>query len=558
MNRHFVILLSMMFFMVTGAAGQKKVSPNHYVIQFKDKANSPYSISKPEAYLSVKALKRRSKFNISITENDIPVNQSYLSELTKLGLKIVSTSKWMNHAVVYTTDTTLIDKAVKYPFVKPYKVAEKPKREVVTTTTNNAVNKTKAEKASDTLVKYGKGSNQIVMLNGHALHNRGFMGQGVTIAVLDAGFYYVNKLPSFDSLWANKQILGWYDFVDNDTSVWDADTHGMQVLSTIGANIPGEFIGTAPKANFYLFRTEQASSEYTIEEYNWLTAAEKADSLGVDMIHSSLGYNDFDDNVSSYSYKDMDGNTAISSIAADIATAKGILVVTSAGNEGGDVWKYITAPADADSVLTVGATDGRGNYTYFSSQGPTIDGRVKPNTMAQGSWTTVQGANGRITQSNGTSFSGPVIAGMTACLLQAHPNIPVMDIIRAIEQSGNYYNSPNGKMGYGVPNYLLAHLILSGAGAVLPSEKNPFVVYPNPFSNDLAIGIYDQNYLAETTYKAEIFDLLGNIQYTSRTQPENNNNKIFYFSNLQTLKNGVYIVRLEVNNKVFGQKIIKF
>ncbi len=260
-----------------------QIAPNTYIIKFKDKENSEYSTENPEKFLSERAVLRRQKYDIKVTKQDIPVNEKYIKKLEELELKIYSVSKWFNLAIVYTEDKELIEKAYKLPFVEAnYKtefVEKKSKRK-------KRRKKIKIETVKDSPLTfdYGRGENQIKMLNGHYLHANGWLGQGIQIAVLDAGFYKVNSLPSFDSLHANKQILGTRDFVDRDDDVYKDDTHGMQVLSTIGANYPGKLVGTAPKAKFWLLRTEEGASEYIVEEYYWIAGAEFSDSVGVDMI----------------------------------------------------------------------------------------------------------------------------------------------------------------------------------------------------------------------------------------------------------------------------------
>ncbi|OQX96977.1 MAG: hypothetical protein B6I20_13640, partial [Bacteroidetes bacterium 4572_117] len=369
------ILLSVV---ISSLAAQ--VSPDHYLINLADKNNTPYSLDNPGAFLSERAIQRRLKQNIPYNENDLPVNPVYLGELKALGLKIVNVSKWMNSLTVYSKDTLLLDTLDKIPFVKSIGINKKTY--VKNMDTDKLQIPIKAEKTNDfdsaDYYFYGNSFRQIEMLEGHHLHKEGFRGEGMLIAVLDAGFFKVDELPAFDSIRENNQIVGVYDFVDNDTEVYDASSHGMKVLSTMAGNIPGALVGTAPKAKYLLLRTEQGASEYIIEEHNWVVAAEYADSLGVDMINSSLGYNDFDDNNQDHVYADMDGNTTMISIAADIAASKGILVVTSAGNEGFSDWKYISAPADADSVLSIGAVAPDETIAYFSSRGPTFDKRIKP------------------------------------------------------------------------------------------------------------------------------------------------------------------------------------
>ncbi len=549
-----------LFFLLVVLTGniysQKEVSPRHYCVYFTDKKDNGYSIDHPENFLSERALARRKKSDIEIIEQDLPITKRYVDSLTALGFQVKNTSKWLNCAIIFTKDKKKLEQLSKLSFIKKNIETEKIVREKSKKIKYRIPNVKSIEEDLDTLSHYGLGANQIEMLNGHILHSRGYQGDGIVIAVLDAGFYKVDELSSFDSLWANHQILGWYDYVDLDTSVFDADTHGMQVLSTIGANIPNKFVGTAPKAKFWLFRTEQSSSEYMIEEYNWITAAERADSLGVDMIHSSLGYNDFDDDNTSYTYEDMDGNTAISTVAADIAASKGIIVVTSAGNSGNDEWQYITAPADADSILTIGAVTANGKYAYFSSMGPTFDQRVKPDVVAQGLYATVQGANDKITTSNGTSFSGPIIAGMVASLWQAFPQKTNMEIINAIKMSGNQYIKPDDKLGFGIPNFNFAYLYLKGITFEDYNSKR-FFIFPNPFQEGLNIEIccLQEKYPAE--YQINIFNLGGVNLCSKNISLFQSAVTTFYMEDFAYLDNGTYILQVISSGEVFNQLIVK-
>ena len=458
MKKITLILLTNLLF-ITASFSQVTVAPDYYCFYFKDKKGTAYSVDKPNEFLSAKAIDRRERYGIEITEQDFPVNSDYVKQLKSLGLKIVNVSKWLNFAVVYTKNKSLVEKASKLPFVveKNFKKDTLKKK---TPATNNSKIKIKIKKERlKNVYRYGKGRNQIKMLNGHYLHNKGYRGEGMTIAILDNGFYHVDKLPAFDSIRANKQILGWHDFVEGDKKVWDKGTHGMMVLSTIGANIPGKFVGTAPKANFWLLRTENDASEYIIEEYNWICGVEFADSVGADIIHSSLGYFHFDDSTQNHSYEDMDGNTTIASIASDIAAGKGMLINTSAGNSGLSNHKHISTPADADSCLAIGATWRSGRAAGFTSRGPAFDNRVKPNVSAKGVFTTIQRTDGKLGKSMGTSLSGPVIAGMTACLWQAFPELNNMELIDLIQKSANKYSKPTVKLGYGVPDFRKAYFI---------------------------------------------------------------------------------------------------
>ena len=435
-----------------------------YAVKLTDKNNSPYSVDNPLQFLSQRALDRRAKYKIAITEQDIPVNQSYIDSLANMGFLIQGSSKWLNCVWVECPAEKLDElKGVSfvdlnYDFRK--NSSKTPAKEV----------KSKRPKVSkdvlDNTLKldYGKSENQIQMLNVQALHNLGFTGKGVAIAILDAGFTKADQIEAFKPLFNENRVLAVCDFVDNDDVVYDRGTHGMNVLSCIAANQPGKMIGTAPDVSVFLFRTEDEDSEYIIEEFNWVEAAEKADSIGADIIHSSLGYREFDDESTSYKYEEVNGDVCISSVAADIAASKVIYVNVIAGNEGNDPWKYITAPADADNCMAIGAVDSKGRIAYFSSRGPSSDGRIKPDVCAKGLDATVISISGHPSTSSGTSFSGPIMAGCAACLMQAHPTAPISAIMEAIKLSGSNYKVPDTTYGYGIPDLALAHKILIKKG----------------------------------------------------------------------------------------------
>jgi hypothetical protein len=537
-----------------------QVSPNHYLINLTDKNNSPYSLDKPEAFLSKRAILRRQKYHIPYSENDLPVNPTYIDSIKALGLQVVNISKWFNSLTIYSKDTLLIDSLDKISFIKSVGLNKKMKtirtsEEIKPATEIKAKEHTKID--STDYYFYGDAFRQIEMLQGNLLHKEGYRGENMFIAVLDAGFYKVDELPAFDSIRANNQIIGVYDFVDKDTIVYDASSHGMQVLSTMAANMPGLMVGTAPKASYLLLRTEQTASEYIIEEHNWVAAAEYADSLGVDMITTSLGYNNFDDNSQSHTYKDMDGNTAMITIAADLAASKGILVVSSAGNEGFSAWKYIAAPADADSILSIGAVTPEEDIAFFSSLGPTYDRRIKPDVCAMGMPATVSGSNGSISASNGTSFSGPIMAGMVACLWQAHPELNNMQIINAVKRSANRYSQPDTIYGYGIPNFYAAHIYLNTSGSINESIDNLLNIFPNPFKEYFNIELFVRNIDLPYNSKVEIYNLAGKKVLETSISSKLNNYSVTKVNETENLSRGIYIVRLTANDIVLQKKVLK-
>jgi hypothetical protein len=335
---------------------------------------------------------------------------------------------------------------------------------------------------------YGPSFNQIHLMNGEVLHNMGYRGQGKIIAILDAGFQNADINPCFDSLRANNQILGTVDFVNPGGNVYQEHYHGGAVLSTMGACVPGQLIGTAPKASYWLIRTEDANTENIVEEYNWVVGAEFADSVGADVINSSLGYTQFDNDWMDHTCADMNGYTNPSSRGANIAANKGMAISISSGNEGGSAWICVSSPSDALDALGVGATDEFGVYAYFSSAGTVNGNYVKPNIAAQGENVYVAYPDSSFNYGSGTSFSSPINAGMIACLWQARPTIDQFHLRLAIEQSANQYTHPDSLLGYGIPDYSKANLILTTGSHVMANV----MAYPNPFNEAFALSL-DKN-----------------------------------------------------------------
>ena len=547
-----------------------QIAPSKYLIIFTDKNNSPYSIDKPEEFLSQRAIDRREKQNISIASNDLPVNSVYIDSIRNVGVKILNTSKWFNSVTIQTTDSIKLERIQSFPFVKkidnvgkvirsgddgktemPQDLYYDPMETKELYKVIPSGNPTSIKKYS---LNYGPAIIQIEMLGGTFLHDQGYLGDGVVIAVLDAGFFKVDVLDVFDSLWINNRILGTRDFVNPGGNVFNEHTHGMNVLSVLAANKPGYLIGTAPHAKYWLLRSEDTGSEYLIEEYNWVSAAEFADSAGADIINSSLGYSVFWDSSQDHTYKDMDGKTTPSTIGADIAASKGIIVVNSAGNQGSTQWNYITAPSDGFNVLCIGAVDFKGDYALFSSKGPSYDGRIKPNVSAMGQGTYIASSGGNIISGNGTSFSSPLIAGMAACLWQTKPEANVFNIIDAIHKSSSKYNNPDTLIGYGIPDFALAKIILSNPNINDFDEDNSIDVFPNPFVDNIFIYF---NSLRTGDVKLEIYDINGKMVYQNENIEMRPGYNLYTVNDVYQLSQGVYVLKMFSTGAEAEKKIIK-
>lgn len=487
---------------------------NRHWVAFRDKNNSPYSINNPSVYLSQRAIQRRANQGIALDSTDLPVNPHYLDSIIARGATIRHTSRWLNGATIEVPNAQVLADIQSLPFVRFIR-----KNGRISSPRGSEEGKfgnyiqpspvMRIDRLSN--ADYGESYNQIRLHKGDVLHNLGYRGEGMRIAVFDAGFINVNTLGCFDSLFTQNRVVDTYDFVDLTTNPYVFDSHGTYVLGCLAGFIPGQLIGTAPKAQYMLYRTENnvGGSENQIEEDNWVAAAERADSAGADVFNTSLSYTTFDDPSMSHTYADMNGDIARITQASDWAAKKGILVVASAGNYGGGGWTYVGAPADGDSVLSVGATNSEGNRVGFSSIGPTFDGRIKPEVMAQGSGTVSCALNGQgITYVSGTSFSGPVMAGLATILWQAHPTRTNMQIFEALKQSANNRLAPNNQVGWGLPDLQLALNALSTA----PMEGVSGVkIYPNPFTDKLHVQ-FEQKISSFNTLN--IHDLQGRLIYS--------------------------------------------
>lgn len=499
-------------FLATNVWGQ--VGENRFIVYFSDKDNTPYSIDNPEAYLSERAIARRQNQGISIDEKDLPVDPAYIQEVIDLGnVEVLNEIKWFNAILIETTDPNVIQGILILDEVIRLEVStfiETDGEEIL----SDRVRFSEAKDDAD----YGPSLNQIEMLNGLGLHDDGFKGEGMWIAVMDGGYLEMTNAAVFDSFFEEDRMLGRRNFVDNNTQTFVRSNHGTYVMSTMAGNLVDSLIGTAPESSYLLCITEDVFSERRIEEALWAVAAAYVDSVGVDIINTSLGYTTFDVVMENYTYADLDGNTALITRASDIAASRGMLIVTSAGNSGNDEWYYVGMPADGDSVLSIGAVDAQGAVTSFSSRGPTFDGRIKPNVMAQGGQTVITDLGSGIRTGNGTSFAAPVLSGMAACLWQAYPNATAWEVYQAIEQSASLYAMPNDSMGYGIPDFEIARELLNFTVGVNDKarESNTLNVYPNPlngmeFNVVLPAGASDQ-------VEVKLFDMSGRMVYSHQLQ----------------------------------------
>lgn len=547
-------LLLFVFFLNVSVYAQEM----YYFVPFKDKQGTPYQLSKPEEFLGSRSLERRKKQNIAIIEEDLPVNPAYLSQIKAKNARIHHTTKWLNGVVVLCKEDVL-NEIKNLDFVKKEGikiVKTRPTTEAERTANNKRTYKTR-QNNKDFIGKfdfskndYGYSYNQIQMIAADEMHKKGFFGEGIIMAIFDSGFSNADKQTYFKHLFENGQILDTYDFVMNEKSVYEDDDHGRMVLSCIAAWQKGLITGTAPKAQFYLFRTEDASSEFLIEEYNWLVAAERADSLGVDIISSSLGYTNFDDKSTSYQLKDLDGKTAISTRAAETAAQKGIVVVTSAGNEGGGSWGKISAPADAASVLSIGAVNGRGAIAYFSSRGNTADGRIKPDVLAMGLGTTVGSNDSDATTASGTSFSCPITAGLVAGFWQANPQLSSKQVVEYIRRSGNQYAKPDSVYGYGIVNFVRADYLAKREtlpdGIMTGQNPDEILLYPNPYNKNkdtAPIIAWGANY-RNKKIEIKIYDNKSKLLATNNVEKADKETILEQFKQMPA---GEYIITISPN-----------
>ena len=513
-------------------------------VYFTDKPDETYYVNNPLEMLSQRALDRRANQNISLDVRDIPVSENYINQVTSAsGITIMAKSKWLNALHIRGTQAD-IQALTTLPFVNHVQFANHSLNPSNKNEASQLANRNQDKFEVLANFNYGGSNNQIQMLNGHLLHQQDYTGQGKMVAILDAGFPGVNTATPFQHLRDNNLILGGYNFPDRNTNIYTRNSHGTNVLSTMGGFVDTQLVGTAPDAQYYLFITEDVNSENPVEESYWVEALEMADSLGVDIVNSSLGYTDYDDTSYSYSYSERNGQIGFASRGASLAASKGIVCVVSAGNDGTFAEKHIAIPADAENILAVGAVSNTETYASFSSIGPSFDGRVKPDVCAKGLGATISNTNGVISENgNGTSFASPILAGMVASLWSALPNKTATEIIQLVKTSADQYSNPDIYKGYGVPDFQLA---LNNALGIETFQIDKALLYPNPVKDKLFFTVTDTSF--------GTFILYNNLGQKVLDVPINKYAKNI---SLETLTSGIYFYDLSTNNATLQGKLIK-
>lgn len=513
-------------------------------VYLTDKPDATIYLANPLTMLTQRALDRRTAQGISLNASDVPISQNYINQvIASSGITVMAKSKWLNVLHVRGTQAD-IQALTNLSFVDSIEFANQTLNSRISN--QNPITFLPINKQMNvaTSFNYGTSANQIQMLNGHLLHQQNYTGTGKIIAVLDSGFLNVNTVQPFQRLFDNNLILGGYNYVTQNTDVFSLHDHGTLVLSCMGGYVDGQLVGTAPDAAYYLFVTEDVSSENPVEESYWVEAAEEADRLGVDVITSSLGYFGYDNPNYSHTYNQMTGNQAFVSRGANIAFSKGIVVIASAGNAGATANPYVGVPAEATNVLAIGAVKADEDYASFSSIGPSFDGRVKPDVMAQGQFAVVANTSGNVTTANGTSFSAPIMAGMIASFWSAVPTLTAVEVVQLVKQSADRFTLPTNLYGYGIPDFQTA---LTAALSIQSFDNKAFLVYPNPINDNVTIQIpteninsvlYLYNNLGQKVKEVAISDAIQTIS-------------------VESLNSGIYFYQIIAKNKTYQGKILK-
>lgn len=511
-------------------------------VYFNDKPNAQAFIDNPSTMLTQRALDRRTAQGILLNTSDAPIEQSYFDQVAASpGILVKAKSKWLNCLHIRGTIAN-IQALTSLQFVSRIQFADNSlNARMPMPRLFSPINKQMDVQAT---FAYGNSANQVQMLNAHLLHQQDYTGSGKIIAVLDSGFAEVNTILPFNRMFSTNLYLGGYNYVANNTNVFSTHNHGTMTLSCMVGFVDGQLIGTAPNAQYYLFITEDIAEENPVEESYWVEAAEEADRLGVDIISTSLGYFDYDNPNYSHTYSDMTGDAAFASKGANIAFSKGMIVVASAGNSGNSVEPHIGVPAEATNVLTVGAVKSDETYATFSSIGPSFDGRIKPDVMAQGQSSVVSNTSGAIVTASGTSFSCPIMAGAIASLWQAIPWATNQEVVTFVKESADRFTNPTNQFGYGIPDFqnALDRALLS----TNQNQFDKFLVYPNPVKNYFSISFPNGFYSANVS----IYNSLGQIIFNKEVDSSSS----IYVDGLSL---GIYYYKIESNSFVQTGKLIK-
>lgn len=531
-----------LFLLVFGVCALRvQAQENQYVVFFKDKTGTPYSINSPETFLTQRALDRRARQNISISENDLPVNSAYVQGLRDAGAAVIYTTKWMNGALV-SCDDGILSALEDLPYVSSVEFVSPGNHPASGSRSKFKTEVTEATaEATDT---------QLSMIGLDAMHLDGKQGDGIVIAVFDGGFLGVDMTTPFQHLFTNNQIdlNNSFDFISGTSNVFQYDDHGTRVLSIMSANVDGSFTGGVTEASYQLYVTEDVPTEYRIEEYNWLFAAERADSAGADIIQSSLGYSTFDIASMNYTTDQLDGETTVVTQAAQLAFSKGMMVVASAGNEGNDAsWRIITGPADGNDVLAVGNINSFGVRSPSSSIGPSADGRIKPDLVALGSGVSVVRASGSVLTGSGTSFSAPLVTSLVAGIWQAYPELKNTDLLEALRHTASQASNPDNLLGYGIPNYLAVVHYLEQS-----NQTEPVIIFPNPVTDVLTVRPASPE---GGNIKLALVSSQGQVLTEREISFSWLNNQ--YTADVSGLASGIYILRLTTVDRILTFRIVK-
>ncbi len=530
-----------------------------YQVTFTDKYNSPYSLGNPLIYLSSRSIARRTLQGISVDTTDFPVNPAYIDSVLSLtGGKFHESSRWLNFCIVLLSDSSQIHTLDGKPFISNIKLVgvygtDLHRISHTTGTQNSQLVKKTTGTDSD---YYGNTWLQTNLVNGNYLHDQGYNGEGKLIAVLDEGFEGTDTISGFSNLWSSGRVVDTFNFTYNNSNIFYQGSHGTEVLSTMAGYVPNTYVGSAPMAMYALYITEYYSGDQPLELDNLLCAAERADSLGADIITISLGYDLFDNPADGLNFStDLDGKTTIAAKAANIATTKGMLFVATAGNDGSPQipgWgNHILTPGDADSALTIGATDVTGNAANISGYGPNAAGQIKPDVCGMGAPAYIINSSGIYTSGSGTSYSTPQIAGWAACLWQANPKATPWQLRQAIIKCASSYNTPGQQLGYGVPNFECTEQVLNVKDTPPPfSPSNWVIASPNPFTGNLVISVSPN---VEGNVDFRITDMTGKLLSFWHLYLDKSNNKPINLSTAQ-LPPGIYILKV---NSATLQDVIK-